>query len=62
MMKKLVSLLLALVMALGEPPACSGAPAIRNAILNATGVAIDQNPMNAHILFKRFSEEGLIQD
>ncbi len=48
--------------ALGEPPACSGAPAIRNAILNATGVAIDQSPMNAHILFKRFSEEGLIQD
>ena len=48
--------------ALGEPPACSGAPAIRNAILNATGAAIDQNPMNAHILFKRFSEEGLIQD
>ena len=28
--------------ALGEPPACSGAPAIRNAILNATGVAIDR--------------------
>ena len=27
--------------ALGEPPACSGAPAIRNAIYNATGVAID---------------------
>ncbi len=26
--------------ALGEPPACSAAPAIRNAILNATGVAI----------------------
>ena len=48
--------------ALGEPPACSGAPAIRNAILNATGVAIDQNPMNAHILFRRFSEEGLIQN
>ena len=48
--------------ALGEPPACSGAPAIRNAIYNATGVTIDQNPMNAHILFKRFSEEGLIKD
>ena len=48
--------------ALGEPPACSGAPAILNAILNATGVAINQNPMNPHILFKRFSEEGLIQD
>ena len=46
--------------ALGEPPACSGAPAIRNAILNATGVSIDQNPVNPHILFKRFSEEGLL--
>ena len=48
--------------ALGEPPAGSGAPAIRNAIYTATGVAIDQNPINPHILFKRFSEEGLIQD
>ena len=48
--------------ALGEPPACPVAPAIRNAILNATGVAIDQAPMTPHILFKRFSEEGLIND
>ncbi len=48
--------------ALGEPPACPVAPAIRNAILNATGVAIDQAPMNPHVLFKRFSEEGLIDD
>ena len=48
--------------ALGEPPACSGAPAIRNAILNATGVSVDQNPVNPHILFKRFSEEGLLAD
>ncbi|MBR5571267.1 MAG: xanthine dehydrogenase molybdenum-binding subunit XdhA [Oscillospiraceae bacterium] len=48
--------------ALGEPPACSGAPAIRNAILNATGVSINQNPVNPHILFKRFSEEGLLAD
>lgn len=48
--------------ALGEPPATPVAPAIRNAILNATGVAIDALPMNPHILFKRFSEEGLIQD
>ena len=30
--------------ALGEPPACSGAPAIRNAILQATGVAVNQAP------------------
>ena len=48
--------------ALGEPPACPVAPAIRNAILNATGVAIDQAPMTPHILFARFTEEGLIND
>lgn len=48
--------------ALGEPPATPVAPAIRNAILNATGVAIDQLPMNPHLLFKRFTEEGLIHD
>ena len=33
--------------ALGEPPACSRAPAIRNAILQATGVAVDQCPHHA---------------
>ena len=48
--------------ALGEPPACSGAPAIRNAIYNATGVAIDQDPITPHVLFRRFTEEGLIRD
>ncbi|MFP3154227.1 xanthine dehydrogenase molybdenum-binding subunit XdhA [Lachnospiraceae bacterium ZAX-1] len=48
--------------ALGEPPATPVAPAIRNAILNATGVSIDQLPLNPHILFKRFTEEGLIHD
>ena len=48
--------------ALGEPPACSGAPAIRNAILNATGVAINQNPINPHVLFAQFSKAGLIND
>ena len=46
--------------ALGEPPACSMAPAIRNAVLNATGVAVNQTPINPHILFRRFKEEGLI--
>ena len=46
--------------ALGEPPACSGAPAIRNAIFNATGVAIDQCPMTPHVLFAKFKEAGLI--
>ena len=48
--------------ALGEPPATPVAPAIRNAILNATGVAVDDLPMNPKVLFKRFSEEGLIRD
>ena len=48
--------------ALGEPPATPVAPAIRNAILNATGVAVDKLPLNPHILFQRFSEEGLIHD
>ena len=46
--------------ALGEPPACPGAPAIRNAILNATGVSINQTPMTPHVLFARFKEEGLL--
>jgi xanthine dehydrogenase molybdenum-binding subunit len=46
--------------ALGEPPACPGAPAIRNAILQATGVAIDRTPMTPHVLFDRFQAEGLL--
>lgn len=47
---------------LGEPPACSGAPAIRNALLQATGVAIDHTPLNPHVLFAEFSKAGLIKD
>ena len=47
---------------LGEPPAIPVAPAIRNAIYNATGVAIDQDPITPHVLFQRFTEEGLIRD
>jgi len=46
--------------ALGEPPTCSPAPAIRNAILQATGVACNHAPITPHQLFARFSEEGLI--
>ena len=46
--------------ALGEPPACPGAPAIRNAILNATGVAINCAPITPHVLCARFKEEGLL--
>ncbi|MCL2695337.1 MAG: xanthine dehydrogenase molybdenum-binding subunit XdhA [Clostridiales bacterium] len=45
---------------LGEPPACPVAPAIRNAVLQATGVSVNKAPLNPHILFERFKEEGLI--
>ena len=48
--------------ALGEPPACSGAPAIRNAVLNATGVAVDCCPITPHVLYRAFRAAGLIQD
>ena len=46
--------------ALGEPPALPAAPAIRNAVLQATGVALHELPMDPHLLFRRFSEEHLI--
>ena len=48
--------------ALGEPPACSGAPAIRNAILHATGAAIDRTPLDPQTLYAAFSKAGLIRD
>ena len=47
--------------ALGEPPACSGAPAIRNAILNATGIDIDVAPITPHVLFAAFEKAGLFE-
>ena len=50
------------VKALGEPPVCPVAPAIRNAILNATGVAIDCCPITPHVLYRAFKEAGLISD
>ncbi|MCX7971492.1 MAG: molybdopterin-dependent oxidoreductase, partial [Negativicutes bacterium] len=46
--------------ALGEPPTCSPAPAIRNAILDATGVAFYELPINPHKMMARFQELGLI--
>lgn len=45
---------------LGEPPACPVASAIRNAVLQATGVSINQIPMRPQVLYERFKEEGLI--
>lgn len=46
--------------ALGEPPAISPAPAIRNAILDATGVACNQLPMNPLRLAAKFKAAGLL--
>ncbi len=47
--------------ALGEPPALPPAPAIRNAVLFATGVAIDRLPMTPQVLLEAFCESGLIE-
>jgi xanthine dehydrogenase molybdenum-binding subunit len=46
--------------ALGEPPTVPGAAAIRNAVLNATGVAINTIPLSPHLLFSEFKKAGLI--
>ncbi|KEI73385.1 xanthine dehydrogenase subunit XdhA [Endozoicomonas elysicola] len=45
---------------LGEPPLLSVAPAIRNAILDATGVAMNQLPMSPKALFTAFRDAGLL--
>lgn len=46
--------------ALGEPPTVPAAPAIRNAVLNATGVAVNTLPLNPHNLIPAFKNAGLI--
>ena len=46
--------------ALGEPPAVVPAAAVRNALLQATGVAFNSLPMNPQVLVKSFKEAKLI--
>lgn len=46
--------------ALGEPPVVPVAPAIRNAILQATGAACHEIPMRPHLLYEEFKRKGLI--
>jgi xanthine dehydrogenase molybdenum-binding subunit len=46
--------------ALGEPPTVPGAAAIRNAVLYATGVGINQIPLTPHLLFEEFKKAGLL--
>lgn len=45
---------------LGENTTLSPAPAIRNAVLNATGVAFNKLPMNPQAVFEKFKEAGLL--
>lgn len=46
--------------ALGEPPLISPAPALRNAVLDATGVAVNDIPMTPKRLFVAFKAAGII--
>ena len=46
--------------ALGEPPAIPCAPAIRNAVLHATGVAFHEIPLTPQRLIDGFKKAGLI--
>lgn len=46
--------------ALGEPPAIPVAPAVRNAVLHATGVSVDSLPMDPQKMVRHFKEAGLI--
>ena len=47
---------------IGEPPVCPVAPAIRNAVYNATGVLINELPLDPHNLYVKFKEAGLIKE
>ncbi len=47
---------------LGEPPAISPGPAIRNAVLQATGVAFDTLPLSPQKLVEGFTAAGLIKE
>jgi len=47
---------------LGENTTISPAPAIRNAILDATGVKINKIPMNPQAVYEAFKENGLIKE
>lgn len=48
--------------ALGEPPAVPVAPAIRNAVLHATGVAINSLPLSPDKLTQAFAAAGLYEE
>lgn len=47
---------------LGEPPTCSIAPAIRNAVYQATGVFVNDAPVNPHNLYRCFKEHHMTEE
>ena len=47
------------IRALGEPPLVTPAPAVRNALLHATGVKVDEIPITPKTLFRYFEKAGL---
>jgi xanthine dehydrogenase molybdenum-binding subunit len=46
---------------LGEPPAIPVAPAVRNAIRHATGVAFNRIPITPQRMIEKFTEAGLLE-
>ena len=48
--------------ALGECPVISPAPAIRNAVLDATGVAFSRIPLYPQVVFEKFRELGVLME
>lgn len=46
--------------ALGEPPAIPPAPAIRNAFLHATGVAVNEIPLSPQRVFQELRNAGMV--
>lgn len=47
---------------LGEPPTLTPAPAIRNALLHATGIAVNALPLSQQRVFEALKENGLTMD
>lgn len=47
---------------LGEPPTCAVAPAIRNAVYQATGVFVNDAPVNPHNLYRCFKEHHMTEE
>jgi|GEM_PF-4199066 len=45
----------------GGPPVCPVAPAIRNAVMQATGVGVNEIPLRPAKLFEYFDKAGLLK-